>query len=72
MGSTSALPPNYNLGDVFETNHPGLDLIAWYKYKVIGSLPEPERYCAWRISKMMFGIAKDTEHINNVYEPYPT
>ena len=69
LGSTTALPPNYNLGDVFETNHPGLDLIAWYKYKVVGSLPEPERYCAWRISKMLFGIAKDTEQINNVYEP---
>ena len=71
LGSITALPPNYNLGDVFETNHPGLDLIAWYKYKMIGSLPEPERYCAWRISKMLFGIAKDTEQINNVYEPYP-
>lgn len=71
MGSTSALPPNYNLGEVFETNHPGLDLIAWYKYKVIGSLPEPERYCAWRISKMLFGISKNKEQIGNVYEPYP-
>lgn len=70
QGSTSAIPPSYNLGNVFETNHPGLDLIAWYKYKVIGSLPEPERYCAWRISKMLFGIAKDTEQINNVYEPF--
>lgn len=50
LGSTTALPPNYNLDDVFETNHPGLDLIAWYKYKVIGTLPEPERFCTWRIS----------------------
>ena len=70
LGSTTALPPNYNLGDVFETNHPGLDLIAWYKYKVIGTLPEPERYCAWRISKMLFGISRNKEQIGNVYEPF--
>ena len=67
-GSTTAFPPNSNLGDKFEENLESLDLIAWYKYKMIGSLPEPERFCAWRISKMMFGIGKDKEQINNVYE----
>lgn len=59
--------PDRNLGMKFEERiseegkDAGLDLIAWYKYKVIGTLPEPERYCAWRISKMMFGICKDKE-----------
>ena len=67
-GSTTAFPPNYNLGDKFEEKLESLDLIAWYKYKVIGSLPEPERFCTWRISKMLFGIGKDKEQINNVYE----
>ena len=67
-GSTSAIPPDFNLGDKFEESFSPLDLIAWYKYKVIGSLPEPERFCTWRISKMLFGIGKDKEHINNVYE----
>lgn len=68
LGTTPAVPPSYDLGDTFETNHAGLDLIAWYKYKVIGSEPEPERFCAWRISKMLFGIGKDNELVNNVYE----
>lgn len=67
-GSTSAIPPTFNLGDKFEENFEPLDLIAWYKFKVIGSLPEPERFTAWRISKMLFGIGKDKEQINNVYE----
>ena len=67
-GSSTAVPPSYNLDQVFETNHPGLDLIAWYKYKIIGNQPEPERYCAWRIRKMLFGISKDPEKVNNVYE----
>ena len=59
--SISAFPPGFNLGDKFEENHESLDMIAWYKYKVIGSLPEPERFCSWRISKMLFGISKDKE-----------
>lgn len=67
-GSTSAIPPTFNLGEKFEENYAPLDLIAWYKFKVIGSLPEPERFCAWRVSKMLFGIGKDKEQINNVYE----
>jgi hypothetical protein len=67
-GSTTAFPPANNLGQNFEEQDTNLDLIAWYKYKVIGSLPEPERYCTWRISKMLFGITKDKEQINNVYE----
>ena len=67
-GSTEAVPPDKNLGDIFEESFAPLDLIAWYKYKVIGSLPEPERFCTWRISKMLFGIGKDKEQINNVYE----
>lgn len=67
-GSTYPVPPISNLGDKFEENFPPLDLIAWYKFKVIGSLPEPERFCAWRVSKMLFGIGKDKEQINNVYE----
>lgn len=46
-------------------------MIAWYKYKIIGKLPEPERFCTWRISKMLFGISKDKEMINNVYETTP-
>ena len=68
MGSETAIPPTFNLGDKFEENFEPLDLIAWYKFKVIGSLPEPERFTAWRISKMLFGIGKDKEQINNVYE----
>ena len=67
-GSTNPVPPSYNLGDKFEEHFDPLDLIAWYKFKVIGSLPEPERFCAWRVSKMLFGIGKDKEQINNVYE----
>lgn len=66
--STSAVPPSHDLGQVFESNDPSLDLIAWYKYRLVGELPEPERYCAWRISKMLFGISKDKEKVNNVYE----
>jgi formylglycine-generating enzyme required for sulfatase activity len=68
VGSAYAIPPWYNLAENFEERDDNLDLIAWYKYKVIGSLPEPERFCAWRISKMLFGISKDKEQINNVYE----
>lgn len=68
QGSTSAIPPDHNLGENFEENDEVLDLIAWYKYKVLGTKPEPERYCSWRISKMLFGISKDKEQINNVYE----
>jgi hypothetical protein len=67
-GSTTAIPPSTNIGDKFEENHEMLDPIAWYKYKSIGTLPEPERFCTWRISKMLFGISKDKEQINNVYE----
>ena len=67
-GSTVSVPPVSNLGDTFEENYEPLDLIAWYKFKVIGSKPEPERFCAWRVSKMLFGIGKDKEQINNVYE----
>ena len=66
--STSAVPPSHDLGTVFETNDDNLDLIAWYKYKMVGELPEPERFCAWRISKMVFGISRDMERVNNVYE----
>ena len=67
-GSATSVPPISNLGDTFEDNNESLDLIAWYKFKVIGSKPEPERFCAWRVSKMLFGIGKDKEQINNVYE----
>ena len=56
------------MGDKFEENFEPLDVMAWYKFKVIGSLPEPERFCTWRVSKMLFGIGKDKEQINNVYE----
>ena len=56
------------MGQNFEERDLQLDVIAWYKYKVIGSQPEPERYCAWRISKLLFGIMRDKEQINNVYE----
>ena len=68
LGSQTAFPIANNLGLNFEERDESLDLIAWYKYKVIGSLPEPERYCTWRISKLLFGIMKDKEQINNVYE----
>lgn len=67
--TTTSIAPIYDLGDVYETRDANLDMYAWYKYKVIGSLPEPERYCAWRISKMIFGISRDKEKVNNVYEP---
>lgn len=70
-GSTSAFPPGFNLGDTFEENNDSLDMIAWYKYKVIGGKPEPERFCTWRISKMLFGISRNKEMINNVYETTP-
>lgn len=70
-GSTSAYPPDKNLGENFEEQEPGLDLIAWYKYKVIGTLPEPEKFCTWRISKMIFGLLPDKEQVNNVYEKLP-
>lgn len=43
-------------------------MIAWYKYKVLGSLPEPERFGSWRVAKFIFGISKDKEQVNNVYE----
>lgn len=66
--SQSAFPPAFNLGDKFEENNVSLDMIAWYKYKLIGSMPEPEKFCAWRISRMLFGVSKDKEQINNVYE----
>ena len=67
-GSISAIPPDTNLGANADKNNPSLDLIAWYKYKLIGSLPEPERFAAWRISKFLFGISKDPSLVNNVYE----
>ena len=70
-GSSTAYPPTGNLGLNFEEQEPGLDLIAWYKYKIVGNLPEPEQFCAWRISKMVFGIERDLEQINNVYEKLP-
>lgn len=68
MGDTAAFPINHNLGQNFEERDESLDLIAWYKYKLIGAAPEPERFCTWRISKMLFGISKDPEQVNNVYE----
>ena len=67
-GSTYAIPPTHNLGMNAEEKKPELDLIAWYKYKILGSKPEPERFCTWRISKMLFGISKNLEQVNNVYE----
>lgn len=70
-GDTYAFPREHDLGLNFEERNEALDLIAWYKYKVIGSLPEPERFCTWRVSKMLFGISKDKEQINNVYETTP-
>ena len=68
LGSNSAFPINNDLGDNFEEHDENLDLIAWYKYKVIGSKPEPEKYCTWRISRMLFGVARDKELVNSVYE----
>ena len=65
---SGAYPGMMSIGDNFEEREPHLDLIAWYKYKVIGSAPEPERFCAWRASKFLFGISKDLEQVNNVYE----
>ena len=65
---TSTAFPGGDLGQVYDTNIPQLDLIAWYRYKLIGSLPEPERFAAWRISKMLFGISKNSAIVNNVYE----
>ena len=67
-GDAAAFPVDNNLGQNFEERNNSLDLIAWYKYKVIGSLPEPERFCAWRVQKFLFGISKDKEQVNNVYE----
>ena len=71
LGSQSAYPPSGNLMQNFEEQEPGLDLIAWYKYKVIGTRPEPEKFCTWRISKMLFGLTPDKEQVNNVYEKLP-
>ena len=71
LGSQTAYPPSGNLGQNFEEQEPGLDLISWYKYKVIGTLPEPEKFCTWRISKMLFGLSPDKERVNNVYEKLP-
>ena len=71
LGSQSAYPPSGNLRQNFEEQEPGLDLIAWYKYKVIGTRPEPEKFCTWRISKMLFGLTPDKEQVNNVYEKLP-
>lgn len=68
-GSTTAIPPNSNLGGNFEDKEPSLDLIAWYKYKLVGTKPAPERFCAWRASRFLFGISRDLEQMNNVYEP---
>lgn len=68
MGNKSAFPVAQDLGFNYEESNEFLDLIAWYKYKVIGAAPEPERFCAWRAAKFMFGIAKDKEMVNNVYE----
>lgn len=68
LGSTSAFPPSNDLGQNMDEQNESLDLMAWYKYKVIGSLPEPERFAAWRVSKFLFGISKDPELVNNVYE----
>ena len=61
MGDTFAFPAGNNLGENMDRQDKNLDLIAWYKYKVIGKLPEPELFCTWRISKMIFGITKDPE-----------
>lgn len=68
MGQSKVAYPEKNLGDNFEQQEPDLDAIAWYKYKVLGSKPEPERFCAWRAAKFIFGITKDREQVNNVYE----
>jgi hypothetical protein len=68
QGDTSAFPTDHNLGQNFEEEDEYLDLIAWYKYKKIGTLPEPERYCAWRAARFIFGITRDLEQVNNVYE----
>lgn len=68
QGDTFAFPTGHNLGENMEEEDFPLSQIAWYKYKDIGKLPEPEKFCAWRISKMLFGISKDPEQVNNVYE----
>ena len=68
-GSKTAFPPDSNLGDNFEEQEKALDLIAWYKYKVLGTEPAPERFCTWRASRFLFGISRDLEQTNNVYEP---
>lgn len=60
-GSVSAYPPDGYLGINFEEREEGLDLIAWYKYKILGKEPEPEKFCTWRIAKMLFGITRDPE-----------
>ncbi len=70
-GNPNAIPTGFNLGTNFEEQDRNLDLIAWYKYKEIGKLPEPERYCTWRIAKFAFGIDTDSELMNNVYEYSP-
>lgn len=59
MGDESAFPVMHNLGKNMEEEDELLSKIAWYKYKYIGRLPEPEKFCAWRISKMIFGISRD-------------
>lgn len=68
LSDDCAFPVGHNLGSNFEERSTALDTIAWYKYKVIGALPEPEKFCTWRISRMLFGITKDPEQVNNVYE----
>ena len=60
-GSKTAFPPDSNLGDNFEEHEKALDLIAWYKYKVLGTEPAPERFCTWRASRFLFGISRDLE-----------
>lgn len=67
-GYASAFVGGQDLGYNYEERNEFLDVIAWYKYKVIGAAPEPERFCAWRAAKFVFGIAKDKEMVNNVYE----
>ena len=68
LGDTTAFPANQVLGKNYDESNNFLDAISWYKYKVIGAKPEPERFCAWRVSKFMFGVSKDQELVNNVYE----
>lgn len=63
QGTTNAMPNGSNLGSLVDGPSSELDLVAWYRYATENQVPQPERFAAWRVSRLWFGIDQSDDSI---------